>query len=109
MQQALSVSELTFKRHCQLSEWLSWMALRGVSTGWQICRAECNEKAALPSVSIDHSRFDAKVGIAHILQDHALGVKERTVERDGGTPDFRIGVGLAVVERQDRMFQLVIE
>lgn len=50
-----------------------------------------------------------EIRIEHVLRDHALGVKERPTERDGGTHHCSIGIGLLVKHWQDFVFEFVVE
>src|SRR5262245_45801376 len=46
-----------------------------------------------------------QVSVLQVLPHHALGVKERAVQGDGGTPDGGERCRVAVVQRQDRLSQ----
>ncbi len=50
-----------------------------------------------------------RVGIAHILRHHALSVEERTVEGDGGAHHLSESIRLVIVERQDHLFELMVQ
>ena len=50
-----------------------------------------------------------EIRIQHVLRDHPLGVKERPVERDGGTHHYSISFGLSIKHRQDNVFEFVVK
>ena len=54
-------------------------------------------------------RASTEIGVRDVLLDHALGVKERAVDGDGVEHDFQKLGAVVVIERQNNVFEFVIE
>ena len=54
-------------------------------------------------------RVSTQIRVCDVLLDHALGVEERAVDGDGVEHNFKKFGAVVVVERQNDVFEFVIE